>query len=230
MEALDLLANNLANASTSGFKADQELYGSYFGEAQKTADGTASSLPDLKGRWTNFSQGVLNITSNPTDLAINGKGFFAVQSPTGRVFTRDGQLRLGKDNTITNTDGYAVLDPTGKPIRLPSSAPFEIDLAGTVRQEKQVIGQIGISDFPAPAALEKLGNSYFKATAASGDPVQATDAEVQQGKIEASNSAPAESAIRLVSLMRQAEFLQRAITLSGDMGRKAVDEVGKVGG
>ncbi len=229
MEALDLLANNLANASTSGFKADQELYGVYFGDAQKVVDGAGSALPDLKGRWTNFSQGVLNLTANQTDLAINGKGFFSMNSPTGQVFTRDGQLRIGKDNTLTNADGFAVLDRAGKPIRLASSSPFAVDLSGTVRQDRQVVGQIGVFDFPTPAALEKQGNSYFKATGASGAAAVAKESEVHQGKVESSNSAPAESAVRLVSLMRQAEFLQRAITLSGDMGRKAVDEVGKVG-
>ncbi|MBL0159817.1 MAG: flagellar hook basal-body protein [Bryobacterales bacterium] len=229
MEALDLLANNLANSSTSGFKADQEMYGAYFGDAQRAADGTASSLPDVKGRWTNFSQGILNVTSNPTDLALSGKGFFSMQSPSGPVYTRDGQLRISKDRTLTNADGYAVLDQAGKPIRLQSTDPFDVDRAGIVRQAKQVVGQIGVVDFPTPAALEKLGNSYFKTTPASGAAALTKEPEVHQGKVEASNSAPAESAVRLVSLMRQAEFLQRAISLSGDMGRKAIDEVGKVG-
>ncbi|WP_394766309.1 flagellar hook-basal body protein [uncultured Paludibaculum sp.] len=230
LEALDVLANNLANSATSGYKADNELYGTYAGEAAEAMQGgMTSSLPDIRSRWTNFQQGTLELTGNPQDVAISGEGFFTVKSPTGLMYTRDGHMKVAKDGSLTNSDGYPMVDASGKTITLAGAQAFEISNDGQVRQGGQPVGQLTVVQFPKPEALEKTGYSYFKANEASGKPTPATDADVHQGKIEASNVAPAESAVRLVSLMRQAEFLQRAITMGADMGKRAIEEVGRVG-
>lgn len=228
LEALDVLANNLANSATSGYKADSELYGTYAGQAEEMK-GATQSLPDIKDRWTNFQQGTLEFTGNPQDVAIAGEGFFTAKSPTGLLYTRDGHMKVAKDGSLTNSDGYAMVDGSGKSITLVATQSFEITKDGQVRQGGQPVGQLTVMKFPKPDALEKTGYSYFKANEASGKPEPATDSEVHQGKIEASNVAPAESAVRLVSLMRQAEFLQRAIVMGADMGKRAIEEVGKVG-
>lgn len=230
LEALDVLANNLANTGTSGYKADHELYGTYASEAADlTQFGYKQALPDIKDRWTNFQQGTLEFTGNPSDVAISGEGFFAVKSPSGTLYTRDGHLKLSKDGTLTNADGYPIEGGTGSSITLNPGQAFEISRDGQVRQGGQPVGQLTVMRFPKPEALEKTGYSYFKASEASGKPEPSTDAEIHQGKIEASNVAPAESAVRLVSLMRQAEFLQRAITMGSDMGKRAIEDVGRVG-
>lgn len=230
LEALDVLANNLANAATSGFKADNELYSTYASEAADSmTGGVMSALPDIKGRWTNFQQGTLELTGNPQDVAISGQGFFTVKSPTGPLYSRDGHMKIGKDGQLTNADGYPMVDASGKGITLVAAQAFEVSTNGQVRQGGQAVGQLAVVQFDKPDALEKTGYSYFKANEASGKPQPATDADVHQGKIEASNVAPAESAVRLVSLMRQAEFLQRAITMGADMGKRAIEEVGRVG-
>jgi len=229
MEALDLLANNLANASTSGFKADVEMYGVYSADENFGGDRTSAAFPDLSGKWTNFSQGNLETTGNPTDLALSGPGFFALKSPSGNLYSREGNLRVGKDGTLCNKEGYAILNEKNLPIQLDPSSPFEIAKNGSIRQSGQTVGQISVVRFNSEAALEKAGTCYYKSNEATGAAVQSVDAEIHQGKLESSNVSPAESAIRLVSLMRQAEFLQRALTLSGEMGKKSTDEIGRVG-
>src|ERR1700759_4811300 len=89
MDALDMLANNIANASTAGYKADREFYGLY-----------QQQLPELQTQWTDFSQGALTQTGNPLNLALSGKGMFALNSPNGTVFTRTGDFRISKANEL----------------------------------------------------------------------------------------------------------------------------------
>lgn len=229
MEALDLLANNLANASTSGFKADVEMYGVYSADENFGDLRTSAAFPDISGKWTNFSQGTLETTGNPTDLALSGSGFLAVKSPGGTLYTREGSLRVAKDGTLCNKEGYAVLNEKNLPIQLDPSSAFEIARNGSIQQNGQTVGQVSVVRFNNEAALEKAGACYYKANQATGGAIQSLDTEVHQGKLESSNVSPAESAIRLVSLMRQAEFLQRALTLSGEMGKKSIEEVGRIG-
>jgi flagellar basal body rod protein FlgG len=162
MEALDMVANNLANTTTGGFKLDREFY-SLFTAAENEDDEASTKLPLIQKQWTDFSQGVLAPTGNPLDLALSGKGFFAVNGPKGPLYTRNGSFQLS---------------PTGQ---LTTSAA-------------------------------------------------AADTTVLQGKTENSNVAPAESAVRLVGLMRQFEMLQKAITITSDMNKQALTEVARVGG
>src|ERR1035438_7458683 len=100
MESLEMLANNVANASTGGYKSDREFYSLYVAP-ESDSDPTAN-MPVIERPWTDFSQGVLNSTGNPLDVALSGKGFFAVSGPGGPLYTRDGSFRLAKDGQLTN--------------------------------------------------------------------------------------------------------------------------------
>jgi flagellar basal body rod protein FlgG len=227
MESLDMLANNIANASTSGYKADREFYSLY---AAPEASGPISgpdTLPVIERPWTDFSQGELRSTGNPLNVALDGKGFFSVSGPSGPLYTRDGSFRLSAANQLVNADGYPVRDTEGNPMTL-SSTPVEILPDGTVRQDGQTVGQIAVLDFANPAALGKMGHNYFRPAEGSAAPVPATASEVQQGKLESSNASGAEAAVRLVSVMRQFEMLQKAAAMSAEMNRKVIDEVARV--
>ena len=107
LESLDMLANNIANSSTPGFKADREFYGLYLSaEAANSPSGTSpTSLPVIERQWTDFTQGSLMPTGNPLDLALSGPGFFVAQSPSGPVFTRDGSFRLSLRGELITQDG-----------------------------------------------------------------------------------------------------------------------------
>ena len=219
MESLDMLANNIANTGTSGFKADRELF------TLAHAD-----LPLIEKHWTDFSQGTLTPTGNQLDLGLEGQGFFALNTPTGVVYTRSGNFEINGANQLAAPGGYTlrnVADPQKRPITVNPARPVDIDRAGVVRQGGKELGQIEIVGFPdAAAALEKRGGTYFailgNATPKPAQPV------VRQGTVEQSNVSPADASVRLVSVMRQFEMLQRALTLGAEMNRRAVEEVARV--
>src|SRR5579871_5747798 len=94
MESLDMLANNLANASAPGFKADREFYSTYVAAEAQTSDSDAAIMPVIERQWTDYSQGAITPTGNPLDIAVQGKAFFVANSASGQVLTRDGSFRI----------------------------------------------------------------------------------------------------------------------------------------
>jgi flagellar basal-body rod protein FlgF len=230
MEALDLVANNLANTTTGGFKLDREFYSLFTTADEASADGASTSLPLIQKQWTDFSQGVLTPTGNSLDLALSGKGFFAVNGPSGQLYTRNGSFQLSTSGVLTTSDGYPVRSTNGQPIQTQSQASIEVSADGSVTQGEQTVGRLQIVDFQDRSVLQKLGNSYFTVSDPKAQSIAAADASVQQGKVENSNVAPAESAVRLVGLMRQFEMLQKAITITTDMNKQALAEVARVPG
>src|ERR1039457_868174 len=120
--SLDLLANNLANSSTSGFKRDSEFYGLYTSdEGQDSTTGDASfTLPVVKRQWTDFSQGTLLPTGSQLDVAISGPGFLAVNGPSGPLYTRNGNLQVSPSGQLATADGYTVRGAGGNPIQVTS--------------------------------------------------------------------------------------------------------------
>lgn len=220
MESLDMLANNIANSGTSGFKADREFYSLYQQE-----------LPMVETRWTDFSQGAVVPTGNPLDLALSGNGFFALNGPNGTVYTRNGSFRISKSNQLESAEGYTlrnVLD-MGKPMEVDPAQSVVIGKDGTVSQGGQPIGQIEVGQIPTAAdEVSKLGNSYFALVDRAGVATPAPATEIQQGQLEQSNVPVADFAVRLVSVMRQFEMLQKAMNISSEMSKSAIQEVAKV--
>ncbi len=225
LDSLDMLANNIANASTVGYKADREFYNIYTAP-EAAAGGSFDAMPLIEKPYTDLSQGVAQVTGNPLDLSLSGAGFFAAQSPTGPVYTRNGSFRRAADGTLVTSEGYPVGSADGKPIKMSGVHPVEISSDGTIKEDGKVIGQLQIADFTSSAGLVKRGDNYFRA--ASGVTPSRPKTPVTQGQLEASNSGSAESAVRLVSVMRQFEMLQKAATMAGDMSKQAIEEVAKV--
>jgi flagellar basal-body rod protein FlgF len=226
MESLELLANNVANASTGGYKADREFYSLYISPEAADADATAT-MPVIERPWTDMSQGVVQATGNQLDVSLTGKGFFAVNGPNGPLYTRNGSFRLSPDGTLVTPDGNALRSTNGKTLTLASNRPIDIGNDGTVRQDGSTLGQLELVDFGPAAGLTKQGSNYFRPADPSAR--TASRAVVEQGKLEGSNSGNAEAAVRLVSVMRQFEMLQKAVTIGGEMNRQAVEQVAKVG-
>ena len=226
MESLDMLANNLANTETGGYKTDREFYNLYVSaEATAGENGSAATLPVVERPWTDFSQGALRATGGALDLALSGKGFFAVDGPSGSLFTRSGSFRVSTAGSLVTTEGYPVRTVSGQSLSVQPTGAVEISPDGTVSQDGPTLGQLQIADFADTSSLVKQGISYFR-SAAESQP--ASGAQVEQGKLESSNVGAAESAVRLVSVMRQFEMLQKAATLGSQMNREAVEEVARV--
>lgn len=228
MESLDLLANNVANASTGGYKADREFYSLYTaGEAQDSE--IPSTMPLIERPWVDLSQGLVHETGSPYDVALTGRGFFAVNGPSGPLYTRNGNFRLAASGTLVTADGYPVRSTGGTPLTLQSSHGLDIDTDGTMRQDGVVIGKLEIVDFTGTDGLAKQGANYFRVTDPALRPAAPSGTSVEQGRLEASNSGSAEAAVRLISVMRQFEMLQKAVSLGAEMNRQAVEQVARVG-
>lgn len=220
MDSLDMLANNMANSGTAGFKTDREFYNLY-----------EQSLPTVERQYTDFSQGALLPTSNPLDVALNGKGFFALNSPSGVVYTRSGSFRVSATNQLETKEGLTLRNVlnNGTPITVDPRQAIEIAKDGTVQQAGQALGQIEIAQLSSPSdTLKKLGNTNFALIDKNGNAATAdTDTEVLQGQIEQSNVAVTDYAGKLVGVMRQFEMMQKAIALGTEMNKQAISEVAK---
>ncbi|MGH9592021.1 MAG: flagellar hook-basal body protein [Bryobacteraceae bacterium] len=220
MESLDMLANNIANSGTTGFKGDRELNGLF-----------RDQLPLVQKQWTDFTQGTLAPTGNALDLGLSGAGFFALNSPAGVVYTRGGDFQISKTNQLQTADGYTlrnVLD-NGKPIVVDPTQPIGRNKSGVVQQSGQTSGQIAIASIPtASDTLSKLGKTYFALMNNSQPAGPAPATEVHQGTLEQSNVPVADAAVKLVGVMRQFEMLQRAMALGSEMNKRAFDEVARV--
>jgi flagellar basal body rod protein FlgG len=231
MESLDLLANNLANSSTSGFKNDRAFYGLY--ASVSSDDGVSgnpsSTVPVIEHQWTDFSPGDIQVTSNSLDMALKGPGFFVVNGPNGPLYTRNGSLQILPSGDLAVADGYPLAGAEGATIKANSSGAIEISRDGTVSQGGSPIGQLQIVDFKSTSSLAKQGRTCFKNTDPKNPPGPVTGADVQQGKIEGSNVPVAQAAMRLVEVMRQFDMLQKAVGVSNDMDMKAIQEVARVG-
>ena len=229
LQALDILANNMANASSRGYKADREMYSLYAAaDARDANTGAGQTQPWIHHSWTDFSQGILQPTGDPLDVALVGNGFLSVRGAMGTVYTRNGSLRVSPTGELLAVEDRPVLDANNQPIRVDPSRPLEIDASGTLKQGGNTLVRLGVVEFPKPEELVKAGQSYFHSPGAGNSPRQATGTEVRQGQTESSNAGSAESAVRLVTVLRQFEMLQRAISLGSEMNRHAIEEVGKV--
>ena len=223
-----MLANNLANAATSGYKKDSESYGLYI-SAAALADGADSdpvtaNLPVIERNWTDFTQGTLQETGNPLDLALSGDGFFAVQGTQGPLYTRNGHFQVTAKGTLATVEGYPVLLSDGTALQADPLRPLRISSAGLITQNGQELGQLSLVRFNALDTLTKAGGAYYRT---QQSPAVATGTEVLQGKLEGSNVNAPESAVRLINVMRQFEMLTKVVQINAEMNRKATDEVAR---
>jgi flagellar basal body rod protein FlgG len=229
LESLDMLSNNIANASTAGFKKDSEFYSLYVdaearGGPEQPLLGT---MPVVEKPWTDFSQGTLQTTGNPLDVALQGEGFFAVNGPSGTLYTRNGSFHANATGQVVTGDGYPLRLVGGTALRVQPNTPFQIGPDGAVMQSGASLGRLEVVDLPKDGIL-KQGASFFKLLDPKAVP-PASKAEIYQGRLEGANVGSAESAVRLVGLLRQFEALQKAITIGSEMNRKAIEEVARVG-
>jgi flagellar basal body rod protein FlgG len=229
MQSLDLLANNLANAATSGYKRDEEFYGLFTSkDAQGDSEVPAATLPVVQNQWTDFSAGVLQETGNPLDVALAGSGFFAVNGPNGPLYTRNGSLQILPSGELATAEGYPLRSTDNQTIKVSPGIRIEISPQGVVSQNNNALGTIAVMDFKSTIPLQKMAGTTFQNTDPLNKPSPAA-APVQQGKLESSNVPVAEAAMRLVGVMRQYEMLQKAISVANEMDTKTIQEVAHVG-
>jgi len=228
-EALDVAAGNLANAGTAGYRAERDSFRSAVlgADALNSQLGaTINAFGVLGGSRLDLGQGALTPTGSPLDLAIEGDGFFAIQTRQGIRYTRDGEFERAQDGTITTQAGEPVLDGRGQPVRVPGG-PIVIGSDGAVSVNGALAGKLGLFSFASGDSLTAEGANRY-AVQSGAQPASATGA-VHQGALEASNQDVIQGSLQLVLMQRQAEMMQRAVSMfSNDLDKAASETLPRV--
>lgn len=243
---LDVISNNMANASTTGYKKQNVTSQSFDDElAVRINDNnrdTTSKYPigymnlgvKIGETYHDFSQGSLRETGNTYDLALSGDGFFTIQTTnkqgeTTTKYTRDGSFTVNTEGYLVTKDGDYVLDTNGERIQIPGAQTAQsvaFDQNGNILVDGQQIATLGIAAFDNPQALLLYGENMYEATEAAG--LRASTATVNQGYLEMSNTNVVEEMVDMITITRAYEAGQKMIqTVDGSL-QKAVNEIGKV--
>jgi flagellar basal-body rod protein FlgG len=222
----DLIANNLANVNTTGYKKDRLYFRQMF-DAELYSPLSEQANPGVMEALTLFEPGPLVSTKNPLDVAIVGDAFFTVDTEQGVRYTRNGSFSVDQEGYLVTSAGHQVMGENG-PILLDTSQDVEITPAGEIWQKDSVVDQLALVRFPDPRSLEKIGDSLFRARQ-DAEVLEDRTSSVRQGFLEDSNVRAIEEMIEMISILREYEADQRAIQYQDDTLRRAVNDLGRIG-
>jgi flagellar basal-body rod protein FlgF/flagellar basal-body rod protein FlgG len=229
-QALDIAATNLANAQTPGYRAEQEYFRSVLlgPDAEDSQLGQAvNNFGLLGGDRLILAQGALNQTGNPLDLAIQGEGFFMVQSPNGSRYTRDGGFHRSPAGLLVTAAGEPVLSAAGKLIPVPPG-DVSVGADGALSVAGGVVATVGVYSFPAGTQLTPEGANRYVAPEGA-EPALARNAAIHQGTIEAANQDTIQGTLDMTVIQRQAEMMQKALTIfHTDFNKIATEDIPRV--
>jgi flagellar basal-body rod protein FlgF len=236
-QALELVAHNLANLGTTGYRGEQTTFRSLLaGREALVANGLNTAINNfgvLSGSRLDLRSGSFAATGNPLDVAVAGSGFLTVQSPVqsavqsslGVFYTRDGSFHVTTAGQLVTSQGNTVLGEQG-PVTLPSGN-VAISSDGTISVDGVVVDKLRLAEFPPGTSLTAVGNATY--TAPEGSAVVAAESTVRQGMLESSNVSPTEGVVQLITVQRNAEMLSRAVSaLDGQLNQIAVQDLPKV--
>jgi len=228
MNQLDVLANNLANVNTPGFKKDTISFEAVMAaSALQGSEGSADTPALATGSYSiDFSAGSVKVTDNTFDIALDGDGFFAINTPQGKAYTRQGNFKMDANSKLVTADGYEVLGG-GAPIII-NGGSVSFDAKGQIFVEGQAAGSIDVLDFPKPYDLRKIGSALFMPNDPDATPQATRDTVVRQGYLEGSNVNSLEEMVRMIETTRSSETCQRMIQSYDQLTGKAVNDLGKV--
>ncbi len=224
--ALDVTADNLANANTPGFKAEHLLFNDWLSRqngADAVKGGNTIAYTQDRATWRDQRAGTLTHTGNPFDLAVTGEGYFTVNTPRGPRLTRDGRFGLMPDGTVADSSGEALLDTTGKPILLsPTDTRISIAGDGTISSENGQLAKVGVVTVSDPMQMAAEGNTLFRATATT---TAVASPALVQGAIEDSNVQPVLETTRMMENLRQFQFMTQMIQAESERQQSAIDKL-----
>lgn len=212
-QALDTVAANLANAQTAGYRAERSFFRSALlgtGEGGSQLGHTVNDFGLLGGNALSGAQGALQATGNPLDVAVEGPGFFAVQTANGVRYTRDGSFHRSPTGLLLTRADEPVLSAAGQQISIPPGQ-VSVGADGVVSVAGGAVATLGIFEFGHGIALTPEGANRYRAGQDS-KPMPA-QAQVHQGALEASNQDLVQGTVELLAMQRQAEMMQKALTL-----------------
>lgn len=233
-----VIANNVANMNTTGFKADKPLFEEFLMPEARTNDfqGRDRLVSFVQDRATyhDFSHGPVEQTGNPLDVAIEGDAFLVVQTPNGERYTRNGGLKLNSQGQLVTNDGYAVVGENGPITFQPQDQAINIARDGSVTvregentQAEATRGKIRLVAFDAAARLQKQGSSLYSAPAGV-TPQPALLAGLRQGVIEKSNVNAVVEMSRMIEVMRTYQSVASMLQQQGDLRRTAIERLAEV--
>jgi len=229
MKRMDIISNNLANVNTPGYKKDKMSFESMLAGATNPPavpqGSTADPILQKENVYVDYASGPVAQSGNPLDLAIDGDGFFVVQTPEGPAYTRQGNFRLGADGTLVTSEGFPVMGQNG-PIRV-QGGTVEIDAKGVVMLDGEATGTISLVDFPRPYTLKKTSSAQFLPEDPQVVP-QPASGRISQGYLEGSNVETITEMVQMIETSRYFDSCQRVIKGFDDMVGKAVNEMGRL--
>lgn len=239
---MDVITNNMANATTTGFKSEgatSKSFSDVYAVKIKDASeyyvnrrlGTMSMGVEIGETYTDFAQGSFRSTENTYDLALDGEGFFAISftnkaGVTSTKYSRDGSFTVNTDGYLVTKDGDFVLNRNNAPIQINVNASINIDTLGNIFEDGNQVAQINVVDFQDYNYLEKYGENLYDMVE-GGTMIEST-ARVQQGYLEASNVNIVSEMVDMIAITRAYETNQKVITTIDSTLDKAVNTVGKL--
>ncbi|MGR3465438.1 flagellar basal-body rod protein FlgF [Limimaricola sp.] len=228
--ALDVTANNIANANTAGFKGERVVFDSYLHRASGTDENVETDFLIDQGSYMDPNQGAMSRTGNPLDLALQGDGWFGYETEAGTAYGRDGRFALDPDGALVTLSGARVLDPGGAPIALPPDTGGEVKISedGTIStQGGGVIGRVGLFELPDLQGYERIGAGMFVAPDAGDTARPANDGtRVVQGAVEGSNVQPVVEMTRLMAIQQAYERALKLVSSEDDLTRDMLRRIG----
>ncbi len=231
---LDVIANNVANINTTGYKADGALFSEFLSSAARSGqDASRVSFVNDGGTWHDMSAGPIEKTGNPLNVAIDGSAFLVVQTPDGERYTRNGALQVNATGTLVSSDGNPVLGDAGPIVLQPTDHQISISLDGSisVREGNSKTdsrrGALRLVTFDNVQQLQKDGNSTFSATAGA-QPQASKTSHVVQGSLEKSNVRGVIEMSRMIDVTRSYTQVAAILQQQNDLGLSALDKLAEV--
>ncbi len=222
MREMQAVANNIANISTTGFRREGVVFSEYI---KRLEDGPSLSMAHASGRVVDLTQAGVTQTGGAFDFAIQGDGFFMVETPQGNRLTRAGSFTPSAEGELVNPDGYRLLDQGGTPIFVPPDAgPVAMAQDGTLSAEGQPLARVGLWTPTDPTDLRHQGGTLFAADSGT-EPVE--NSVVLQGFLEESNVNPVSEIARMISVQRAYEMGQTFLEREDARVRGVIQTLGR---
>ena len=217
LREMQTIANNIANSSTTGFRQEGVIFSEY---VVGTEEGPSISMATGRIGNTSFLQGSLTETGSMLDIAIDGDGFFLIETPAGERLTRSGHFSLSAEGDLVTADGFPVLDIGGAPIFVPpGDGSLLISKDGTISRSGALLGQIGLFEAADPLRLEREGGVSFRS---EGDVEPIENPRMRQGFLESSNVDPVLQVARMIEVQRAYEMGQSFLDAENQRMRDAL--------
>ena len=223
MREMRVIANNIANSETTGFRREGVIFAEYLGHTGRAGDSLA--MAHARGRQVDLRPAPMVMTKAPLDLALDGDGFFMVETPEGPGLTRAGAFLLDPDGGVITPEGFHLLDDGGAPIGVPPGAQaLAVGADGTLSADGEPVARIGVVTVADRATLIHRGGTLFSPRAGT---IPAEDTRIRQGFLEGSNVNPMGEMARMIEVQRAYELGQSFLAREDERIRAVITAISR---